>query len=191
VLDLCAAPGGKTAQLVKAGYSVVALDREPARVDRLKANLTRLGYAPQIITADALIYTSPEQFDGILLDAPCSATGTFRRHPEVLLNRDRAAIASLVAAQRRFIARAAQGLKPGGVLIYCVCSLEPLEGEAQAQWALDASLGLAPLPITAGELGWAEAVTPDGYVRTHPGLTFPPPGFGTLDGFFVARFRKL
>lgn len=191
VLDLCAAPGGKTAQLVKAGYSVTALDREPARIARLKTNLTRLGYSPAIVTADALAYTPAQPFDGVLLDAPCSATGTFRRHPEVLLHRDRAAIASLVAAQRKFIARAAEALKPGGTLIYCVCSLEPDEGEAQARWALDAGLGLAPLAITAAELGWPEAITAEGQVRTHPGLTFPPPGFGTLDGFFVARFRKL
>ena len=191
VLDLCAAPGGKTAQLVKAGYSVTALDREPSRVERLKANLARLGYKPDIVTADALTYTPAQKFDGVLLDAPCSATGTFRRHPEVLLHRDKAAIASLAAAQKRFIARAAESLTPGGTLIYCVCSLEPLESEVQAQWTLGAGLGLELLPIAAAELGWPAAVTAQGHVRTHPGLTFPPPASGTLDGFFVARFRKL
>ena len=125
VLDLCAAPGGKTAQLVKAGYAVTALDNEPDRVARLRENLARLGYDAEVVTADALAWQPEQKFDGILLDAPCSATGTFRRHPEVIWHRTAADIAGRVALQRRFIERALGWLNPGGVLIYCVCSLEP------------------------------------------------------------------
>jgi 16S rRNA (cytosine967-C5)-methyltransferase len=189
VLDLCAAPGGKTAQLVKAGYAVTALDRDPARVERLAQNLARLGYAPALVTADALDYQPEAKFDGVLLDAPCSATGTFRRHPEVVWHRDPADIAGRVALQRQLIELAAACLNPGGVLIYCVCSLEPEEGERQAEWA--SQQGLAAFPVAAEELdGWAAPVTKDGLVRTHPGLTVPGEKGGTLDGFFIARFRR-
>jgi len=189
VLDLCAAPGGKTAQLVKAGYAVTALDRDPARVARLSQNLKRLDYHPELVTADALDYQPDALFDGVLLDAPCSATGTFRRHPEVAWHRNPADITGRVDIQRRLIARAAACLKSGGVLIYCVCSLEPEEGEAQAEWAT--TQGLELLPIAAEELdGWAAPVTKDGIVRTHPGLTVPGEKGGTLDGFFIARFRR-
>jgi 16S rRNA (cytosine967-C5)-methyltransferase len=189
VLDIGAAPGGKTAQLIKAGYAVTALDRDPGRIGRLRDNLKRLAYAAEIVTADMLDYGTATPFDGVLLDAPCSATGTLRRHPEVVWHRSAADIASRVALQRLLIERAALCLNPGGVLIYCVCSLEPQEGEEQAKWAV--SQGLVPLPITAEELdGWAEPVTKDGNVRTHPALTVPGEKGGTLDGFFVARFRR-
>lgn len=189
VLDLCAAPGGKTAQLVKAGYAVTALDRDPARVERLASNLARLHYAAEIVTADALDYTPAQPFDAVLLDAPCSATGTFRRHPEVVWHRDAADVAGRVALQRRLIERAVACLNPGGVLLYCVCSLEPDEGEDQADWAI--GQGLQPLPIKPEELdGWAEPVTKSGFVRTHPAMTAPGEKGGTLDGFFVARFRR-
>lgn len=189
VLDLCAAPGGKTAQLIKAGYAVTALDRDPERVVRLETNLKRLGYAAEIVTADALDYVPERPFDGVLLDAPCSATGTFRRHPEVPWHREPADIAGRVKLQRQLIERAAACLNPGGTLIYCVCSLELEEGEAQADWAV--SQGLEPLPIVAEELdGWAQPVSKSGAVRTHPGLTVPGEKGGTLDGFFIARFRR-
>lgn len=189
VLDLCAAPGGKTAQLVKAGYQVTALDRDTSRVVRLKRNLDRLGYGAEIVTADAVDYMPVSRFDGVLLDAPCSATGTFRRHPEVVWHRSEADIAGRVALQQKLISRAADCLNPGGVLVYCVCSLEPQEGERQAEWAI--AQGLLPLPIGAAELdGWAAPVTKDGFVRTHPGLTVPGEKGGTLDGFFIARFRR-
>lgn len=189
VLDLGAAPGGKTAQLIKAGYAVTALDRDPARVERLAANLARLGYAAEIVIADALDYAPAAAFDAALLDAPCSATGTFRRHPEVVWHRDPADIDSRVALQRKLIERAAGWLNPGGILVYCVCSLEPVEGERQAEWALEQGLEL--LPVTPDELnGWAVPVTEMGYVRTHPGQIVPGEKGGTLDGFFVARFQK-
>jgi 16S rRNA (cytosine967-C5)-methyltransferase len=189
VLDLGAAPGGKTAQLVKAGYDVTALDRDAARVERLAQNLARLSYTAEIVTADAAEYAPSALFDGVLLDAPCSATGTFRRHPEVVWHRSETDIAGRVGVQQRLILRAVSCLNPGGVLVYCVCSLEPQEGERQAEWAV--AQGLEVLPISAQELdGWAAAVTKDGFVRTHPGLTVPGEKGGTLDGFFIARFRR-
>jgi 16S rRNA (cytosine967-C5)-methyltransferase len=190
VLDLCAAPGGKTAQLLKAGYNVTAVDNEPDRVARMAQNLTRLAFSPELITVDALAWEPPHKFDGILLDAPCSATGTFRRHPEVIWHRDAADIAGRVALQRRFIERALSWLNPGGVLVYCVCSLEPAEGEEQAKWLLSRD-GVEALPVSAAELvGFDDAVTSEGYVRTHPGMPVPGEKGGTLDGFFVARVRR-
>lgn len=190
VLDLCAAPGGKTAQLVKAGYKVAALDSDAARLERLKANMTRLGYAPKVVEADAATFDPAKPFDGVLLDAPCSATGTFRRHPEVLWSRSAQDIAGRVRLQRALLANAYRCLAPGGTLIYCVCSLETAEGEDQVDWALDALPGLQLLPVSTADLpGLTQAVTPRGLVRTHPGMT---PGNGNLgmDGFFVARFRR-
>jgi 16S rRNA (cytosine967-C5)-methyltransferase len=125
----------------------------------------------------------------VLLDAPCSATGTFRRHPEVVWHRSAVDIAGRVELQRRLIAKSIACLKPGGVLVYCVCSLELEEGEMQAVWAQEQ--GLALLPIVPSELdGWALPITEAGTVRTHPGQTVPGEKGGTLDGFFVARFRR-
>ena len=189
VLDLCAAPGGKTAQLIKAGYTVTALDSDGVRMERLAQNLKRLNYSAETITADVLGYAPAALFDGVLLDAPCSATGIFRRHPEVVWHRDASDIAGRAALQRRFIARGAQMLRPGGTLVYCVCSLEPEEGEEQVPFIIDQ--GLEPMPVSAAELGgWKAPITPAGFVRTHPGLTLPGGMAGRLDGFFVARFRR-
>ncbi len=189
VLDVGAAPGGMTAHLVKAGYTVTALDRDPQRMARLGQSLERLGYGAERVVEDALAYAPGPVFDGVLLDAPCSATGTFRRHPEVVWHREAADIAGRVALQRRLIAQAAACLVPGGTLVYCVCSLEPEEGERQAEWA--SSEGLEPWPVTPGELdGWAAPVTQAGTVRTHPAQIVPGEKGGTLDGFFVARFRR-
>jgi 16S rRNA (cytosine967-C5)-methyltransferase len=190
VLDLCAAPGGKTAQLVNAGYAVTAIDNEPDRVARMAQNFARLAMTPEVVTSDALAWEPAQKFDGILLDAPCSATGTFRRHPEVIWHRSTADIAGRVSLQRRFIERAIGWLNPGGVLVYCVCSLEPGEGEEQARW-LAARDDVVADPVGADELpGLLDAVTSEGYVRTHPGLLVPGDKGGTLDGFFVARFRR-
>jgi 16S rRNA (cytosine967-C5)-methyltransferase len=189
VLEVGAAPGGKTAQLIKAGYAVTALDRDPQRVTRLQENLMRLSYTAELITADALDYVPGTPFDGVLLDAPCSATGTFRRHPEVVWHRNPADIAGRVALQRKLITRSVECLNPGGILVYCVCSLEPEEGEQQAQWAI--GQGLEVVPVTDGELdGWGLPITQAGFVRTHPGQVVPGDKGGTLDGFFVARFRR-
>lgn len=190
VLDLCAAPGGKTAQLVKAGYAVTALDSDAERMVRMSENLERLGYAAELVTADALNWEPTGKFDGILLDAPCSATGTFRRHPEVIWHRDARDIAGRAALQRRFIDRALGWLNPGGVLVYCVCSLEPQEGEEQARWLVQKD-GVELLPVDREELpGLDAALTPEGFVRTRPGHRVPGDEGGTLDGFFVARVRR-
>jgi 16S rRNA (cytosine967-C5)-methyltransferase len=191
VLDLCAAPGGKTAQLVKSGYDVTALDNDPQRLERLRGNLQRLGYAARVVEADGLLYRPETPFSGILLDAPCSATGTFRRHPEVVWHRSAGDIAGRVTLQRRFIANAAASLEPGGTLVYCVCSLEEGEGEAQARWIAEAHPELVPDPVTPEELeGFAAAVTANGAVRTHPALPVPGGSDGAVDGFFIARFRR-
>ncbi len=189
VLDLCAAPGGKTAQLIKAGYVVTALDSDPERLRRLEANMARLGYAPQIMCADATHWRPEQPFDAVLLDAPCSATGTFRRHPEVLWRTGQPA--ARLALQRRMIENAARCLNPGGVLVYCVCSLEAEEGEDQANWARESCDGLVADPVTPQVLAaLPDAVDEQGCVRTHPGMTAPGAEGGTLDGFFVARFRR-
>jgi 16S rRNA (cytosine967-C5)-methyltransferase len=190
VLDLCAAPGGKTAQLAKAGFEVTALDSDGARLERLKANMARLGYEPAVIEADATAYIAAEPFDGILVDAPCSATGTFRRHPEVLWHRSAADIAGRVRLQQGIFARAVKNLAPGGSLVYCVCSLEPEEGEAMVDWALKAFHNLELHPVASAELpGLEGAVTADGLVRTLPSMS-PNGVAGGMDGFFVARFRR-
>jgi 16S rRNA (cytosine967-C5)-methyltransferase len=187
VLDLCAAPGGKTAQLIKAGYRVTALDSDETRLNRLRGNLARLGYSAEIVCADAGSYRPDRPYDGVLLDAPCTATGTFRRHPEVIWHRRQGDIAERARLQQRLLANAAQCLNPGGVLVYSVCSLEPEEGEHRAK---DGTPGLTPLPISAAEAPWpAGALDADGRLRTHPGLAIGEKG-GTLDGFFVARFRR-
>jgi 16S rRNA (cytosine967-C5)-methyltransferase len=190
ILDLCAAPGGKTAQLCAAGHDVTALDADGTRLTRLAANMQRLGFSPRVVEADALAFTDPEPFDAVLLDAPCSATGTFRRHPEVLHQHGPADIAGRAALQRRLIAHAASLLRPGGTLVYCVCSLEPEEGEAQAEWIAANLPDLVPGPVAPAELPGLEApITPAGFVRTHPGLS-PSGAEGGMDGFFVARFRR-
>jgi 16S rRNA (cytosine967-C5)-methyltransferase len=190
VLDLCAAPGGKTAQLCKAGYDVTALDSDGVRLQRLSENMSRLGYQPKVIEADATRFEAETPFDGILIDAPCSATGTFRRHPEVLWHRSAADIASRVRLQQAIFARAMAALAPGGSLVYCVCSLEPEEGEGIVEWALKRFEALELHPVTAAEMpGLPEAVTPAGTVRTLPSMA-PGGVSGGMDGFFVARFRR-
>ncbi len=189
VLDLCAAPGGKTAQLVKAGYKVTALDSDAERMKRLSDNLARLGYAAELVTADALEWKPAEKFDAILLDAPCSATGTFRRHPEVVWHRSVSDIAGRAAIQKRFITRSVSWLQKGGTLVYCVCSLEPQEGEAHLDWLRERD-DIDLSPIRPSELpGLEAAVSADGTVRTRPGLRVPG-DTGTLDGFFVARLVR-
>lgn len=188
VLDVCAAPGGKTAQLIKAGYTVTALDNDAQRLERVKTNLDRLGYAAELITADATAYTAKTPFDAILLDAPCSATGTFRRHPEVIWHRSQADVATRVALQRKMLAKAWTNLAPGGQLVYCVCSLEAAEGEEQMLWALANLPGIAVLPVAPGAELPRGAITYNGALRTHPAL--PLETAGAMDGFFAVRFAK-
>lgn len=181
VLDLCAAPGGKTLQLAAAGWQVTAVERSAKRAERIEQNLARLNLSAEVVIADALQWQPAEPFDAVLLDAPCTATGTARRHPDVLHRIGPRQIAEMAELQAALLARAASWIKPGGQLVYAVCSLEPEEGEAQAQ-----QVGLAPDPIRADELPAGLSPADHGWLRTDPGMLADA---GGLDGFFVARFR--
>ena len=180
-LDLCAAPGGKAMQLAAAGWNVTALDLSKRRLDLLRDNLRRTGLKASLVRADALTWEPKHRYDAILLDAPCTATGTCRRHPDVLHRIGPRQIAELADLQAALLDRAARWLKPGGTLVYAVCSLEREEGEDQA-----ARVALPPLPVTPDELPAGLTPTPEGWLRTHPGLLADQ---GGLDGFFVARWR--
>jgi 16S rRNA (cytosine967-C5)-methyltransferase len=185
-LDLCAAPGGKTMALAAGGWKVTALDASKRRLDVLKSNLKRTGLAASTVRADALAWEPKHAFDAILIDAPCTATGTCRRHPDVLHRIGVRQIAEMVELQRALVERAALWLKPGGTLVYAVCSLEREEGEEQAAW-IDANIGLIPHEIEPHELPAGLAPSPEGWLRTDPGMLRYE---GGLDGFFVARWRK-
>lgn len=185
-LDLCAAPGGKTMQLAAAGWKVTALDMSKRRLDLLKDNLKRTGLKASPVRADALAWEPKHRFDALLIDAPCTATGTCRRHPDVLHRIGKGQVAEMVELQRGLVARAAGWLNPGGVLVYAVCSLEAEEGEEQAAW-IEAELGLTPQPIRPEELPAGLAPTPEGWLRTHPGMLADQ---GGLDGFFVGRWVR-
>ncbi|GGY97917.1 RsmB/NOP family class I SAM-dependent RNA methyltransferase [Novosphingobium colocasiae] len=182
VLDLCAAPGGKTLQLAAAGWDVTALDIAGRRIQRLRDNLARTSLHAEVVQADALAWEPPAPFDAILLDAPCTATGTCRRHPDVLHRIGARQIADMVPLQQRLLDRAARWLNPGGTLVYAVCSLEPDEGVGQA-----ARVRLSPDPILATELPAGLAPTGDGWLLTDPGMLSEA---GGLDGFFVARWCR-
>ncbi len=191
VADLCAAPGGKTAELAATGAQVTAVDISAKRLARLKQNLARLGLAAETVTADVVAWQPPDPFDAVLLDAPCTATGTIRRHPDVAWLKQPEDVATLSRVQSRMLARAASLVKPGGRLVYCTCSLEPEEGEAHLARVL-ATLPLALDPVTPAEVGGlAEIVRADGTVRTLPSqLPDPNPRLGGLDGFFIMRLRR-
>jgi 16S rRNA (cytosine967-C5)-methyltransferase len=192
VADLCAAPGGKTAQLAAAGARVVAVDRAPARLDRLRQNLARLQLAAETVTADVTQWQA-SPFDAVLLDAPCSSTGTIRRHPDIPWLKREADIAALVALQRRLIARAVELTRSGGLLVYCTCSLEPEEGIDVIRDLLEREPRLRRRPITAAEVGGlAELISPDGDLRTLPcQLADSDPRMGGLDGFYSARLERI
>ena len=181
VLDLGAAPGGKTLQLAAAGWAVTALDLSAPRLKLLHENLARTGLSAEVVNANALKWQPEAPFDAILIDAPCTATGTCRRNPDVLHRIGERQIAEMADLQARLLARAAGWLAPGGRLVYAVCSLEPEEGEAQV-----ARVPLTPDPIRADELPSGLAATPEGWLRTDPGMLADA---GGLDGFFVARWR--
>ncbi len=185
VADLCAAPGGKTAQLAATGARVTAIERDTSRLRRLHENLARLQLEVEVVQADAATWTPPALFDAVLLDAPCSATGTIRRHPDVARLKRPRDLAEMVAGQDRLLAAAAAMLRPGGRLIYAVCSLQPEEGPGR----IGALPGLRPDPFSAAELdGVAQALTAQGTLRTHPGLWSDR---GGMDGFFAARFVRV
>jgi len=181
-LDLAAAPGGKTLQLASAGWDVTALDISAKRMQRVRENLDRTGLAARLVTANALQWKRDTLFDAILLDAPCTATGTCRRHPDVLHRIGPRQIEEMADLQARLLARAAQWLKPGGRLVYAVCSIEPEEGEQIAK-----TCELEPDPIAVDELSAGLLPTPEGYVRTEPGMLADE---GGIDGFFIARWRS-
>lgn len=182
VLDLCAAPGGKTLQLAAADWKVTALDISKRRLDLLKDNLKRTGLAASPLRADALMWEPKHQFDAILLDAPCTATGTARRHPDVLHRIGPRQIEEMAELQASLLEKAVSWLKPGGTIIYATCSLEREEGEDQAE-----AVALQPVAITAAELPDGIPSCANGWLRTDPGMLGE---VGGLDGFFIARWQK-
>tara|TARA_R100000005_G_scaffold71393_1_gene38883 strand:- start:1773 stop:3050 length:1278 start_codon:yes stop_codon:yes gene_type:complete len=186
ILDICAAPGGKTAQLASGGAHVIALDRSKGRLKRLQQNMDRLKLEVEVIVAEAEKYTPATAPDGILLDAPCSSTGTLRRHPDVAYLKSPDDVTKLAALQSRLLDHAADILKPGGMLVYSVCSLQASEGEQQIGAFLARHSDFERLPVTAGEVGdVAELINPQGDLRCLPFH------LGGMDGFFAARLRKI
>ncbi|HEY0115842.1 MAG TPA: transcription antitermination factor NusB [Allosphingosinicella sp.] len=187
VLDLCAAPGGKTMQLAAAGFDVTAIDLSEPRLERLRENLARTGHTAQVVAADLMRWRPAAPADAILLDAPCSATGIFRRHPDVLHRVRPSAVAGLAEAQAAMRARAADWLRPGGTLVYSVCSLEPEEGEAVAGQFLAGRNDYSIDPIGQEELIDGMSPTAEGWLRLLPGLFAED---GGADSFFIARFTR-
>lgn len=187
VFDLCAAPGGKTLQLAAAGAAVIAIDKSGDRLKRLTENLARTGLRATSVKEDVLRWSSKDKADAVLLDAPCTATGTIRRHPDIPWGKDETALAALTELQSKMIDHAITLLKPGGTLVYCVCSLQPEEGERQVKAALARHGSLSRVSITPEEIGsLTEAINRDGDLRTLPSMHGDK---GGMDGFFAARFK--
>ncbi|MER9449145.1 RsmB/NOP family class I SAM-dependent RNA methyltransferase [Mesorhizobium sp. M0254] len=193
VADLCAAPGGKTAQLILAGAKVTAVDTSKNRLARLTQNLERLGLSAEIVQADLLKYQPAELFDAVLLDAPCSSTGTVRRHPDVPWTKTAADVEKLADLQAKLLARAVTLVKPGGRIVFSNCSLDPIEGEDLYRVFLAGNKTVADDPLQPGEIAGIDAfLTPQGTLRTTPAdLDRGSPGVSGLDGFFAARMRRL
>ena len=189
VLDLCAAPGGKTLQLAATGATVTALDRSDKRLDRLRDNLVRTGLAAEVIATPAEAWDDPRTFDRVLLDAPCSATGTFRRNPEALRATRPADIGNLADVQHRLLDAAAARVAPGGRLVYCTCSLEREEGETQITAFLRRNDAFRTVPANPAVVGAPEeALTSEGWLRILPGQWADR---GGLDGFFIAALERV
>nr|WP_308429141.1 RsmB/NOP family class I SAM-dependent RNA methyltransferase [Brucella endophytica] len=192
VADLCAAPGGKTAQLALAGADVTALDISANRLARLKGNLERLKLETHAVEANLLQYQPDEPFDAVLLDAPCSSTGTVRRHPDVPWTKSPEDINKLAALQAELLTRAVEMVRPGGTIVFSNCSLDPAEGEAVARQTLEHKL-LEAYPVSKTEFPGLEGlVTPEGFLRSTPAdYPHPDPRLAGMDGFFAARFRRI
>jgi 16S rRNA (cytosine967-C5)-methyltransferase len=189
VIDLCAAPGGKTAQLAARGARVTAVDLAPSRMTRLRENLARLGLAAETVVADAASWRPEAPADAVLLDAPCTATGTLRRRPDVAWLKGPDDVARLATVQDRLLRAAIEMLRPGGTLVFCTCSLEQAEGEARLAALLASEAPVRRAPIAPAEVGGlAELVAADGTVRTLPAHLAER---GGLDGFFIARLVRL
>jgi 16S rRNA (cytosine967-C5)-methyltransferase len=187
VIDLCAAPGGKTAQLVLAGARVTAVDRSPKRLERLSANLARLGLEAETVVADATLWRPAEPADAVLVDAPCTATGTIRRHPDIARLKTPDEVAKLAALQARLLAAATEMARPGGTIVYSTCSLQPEEGPAIVEALLASGGPLTRVPVASGEVGGlAQVLTPEGDLRSLPCHLADE---GGLDGFYAARLR--
>jgi 16S rRNA (cytosine967-C5)-methyltransferase len=192
VADLCAAPGGKTAQLAAAGGNVTAVDRSAPRLERLRQNLARLGLEAETVAADVAEWQRAP-FDAVLLDAPCSATGTIRRHPDIPWLKSEADIATLAALQRRLLARAVELTRPGGLLVYCTCSLEPEEGRDIVAELLASDSRMRRMPLTPADVhGLDHLIDAGGDLRTLPcHLPDPNPQMSGMDGFYAARLQRL
>jgi len=187
IVDLCAAPGGKTLQLCASGAAVKAVDRSKNRLKLVEQNLRRTGLSAELIAADAGVWRPDVPVDGVLLDAPCTATGTLRRHPDAAYLKSASDVARMAEMQGRLIEAAIDMLKPGGILVYCTCSLQPEEGEDHAL-QLKSDARLEHLALKAAEIGdFSDAVTATGDLRTLPGQLAEQ---GGLDGFFATRFRR-
>jgi 16S rRNA (cytosine967-C5)-methyltransferase len=187
VFDLCAAPGGKTMQLAAAGAIVTAVDSVGPRLKLVADNLQRTSLAAETVKADVLSWSPAEKADAILLDAPCTATGTIRRHPDILRSTTEEDVATMAKVQARMIDKAVTLLGENGLLVFSTCSLQPEEGELQISSALERHRGLDRLPVSTTEIGgFSEAVTKAGDLRTLPSMWGDS---GGMDGFFAARLR--
>jgi 16S rRNA (cytosine967-C5)-methyltransferase len=188
VADLCAAPGGKTAQLIAAGAEVTAVEQSPNRLTRLKENLARLGMTADLVAGDLFDYSPDDKLDGVLLDAPCSSTGTTRRHPDVLWTKGVQDIEKLAMLQERMLRHAVTLVKSGGLIVFSNCSLDPVEGEELIDKVLADTPTLSRVPVDPGNWpGLEQAITTQGDFRTTPSMLPSSEGYpGGMDGFFAS-----